>query len=449
MAWEPSASNGGTLSRREFVSTAAATGGGLYATQQSLYAGEGKKNVDTVNIAIIGTGSQGRNLLHKCLKIPGIRFKAVCDIWSYSQKYATGILRNFDQDVNVYEDYREMLAKEADGLDAVIVATPDWVHAEHTNACLKAGLHVYCEKEMSNSLEKAASMVRTAKETGKLLQIGHQRRSNPRYHLVMKMLYKEEICGRLTHVYGQWNRNKLLKRGYSDKYEMPKEKLKKYGYDTMDRLRNWRWYKKYSGGPIADLGSHQIDVFNWFLKATPSAVQANAGVDHYPKSEWYDNIAALYTYNMEDTTVRGIYEVYNTTSWGGFYEVVMGEQGTVVISEDKSKGRVLRERTAKRRSWEDQASKVKKGGKEAIKLQVGQTVNAEGEKTQQAKKMEQKSEKPVHQLHLENFFNALREGEELSCPPEVGYETAVTVLRVNEAAAAEKKLHYDPKAFKV
>jgi len=51
--------------------------------------------------------------------------------------------------------------------DAVIVATPDWMHAEHSIACLEAGLHVYCEKEMSNDLEKAKQMVIAAKKSGK------------------------------------------------------------------------------------------------------------------------------------------------------------------------------------------------------------------------------------------------------------------------------------------
>ncbi len=63
----------------------------------------------------------------------------------------------------------------------VLIATPDFWHAPMTNTCLKAGLHVYCEKMMSNTIDGARSMVRTMRETGKLLQIGHQRRSNPRY----------------------------------------------------------------------------------------------------------------------------------------------------------------------------------------------------------------------------------------------------------------------------
>ena len=119
--------------------------------------------------------------MNACLKIPNIRFRAVVDVWeAYNLRRAHRMLQKFGHKANAYIDYREMLAKEK-GLDAVLIATPDFWHAEHTVECLKAGLHVYCEKEMSNTLEGARRMVLAARQTKKLLQIGHQRRSNPRY----------------------------------------------------------------------------------------------------------------------------------------------------------------------------------------------------------------------------------------------------------------------------
>ena len=82
------------------------------------------------------------------LRIPGLRFRAVCDIWKeYNQKRAVNLLRKYKFEVNGYEDYREMLDKEKD-LDAVVISTPDFWHAPQTVDCLRAGKHVYCEKEM-------------------------------------------------------------------------------------------------------------------------------------------------------------------------------------------------------------------------------------------------------------------------------------------------------------
>ena len=128
---------------------------------------------------------------------PTIRVQAVCDIYPYNLRYTSNRLKRQGHPANAYEDYREMLDKEKN-LHAVIVATPDWMHAEHTIACMEAGLHVYCEKTMSNSIEKAREMVLAARRTGKLLQIGHQRRSNPRYQYgVNKIIYGNRVLGRI------------------------------------------------------------------------------------------------------------------------------------------------------------------------------------------------------------------------------------------------------------
>ena len=170
-------------------------------------------------------------------------------------------------------------------LDAVIIATPDFCHAEQTVACLKAGLPVYCEKEMSNTLEGAKQMVLAAKETGKLLQIGHQRRSNPQiYSLQGKALWmKRKLLGRITTINGQWNRAVQIDLGVPPKYAIDQAVLEKYGFKSMKQFRNWRWYKGLGGGPVVDLGSHQIDVYNWFLGANPKAVVASGGTDYYDK----------------------------------------------------------------------------------------------------------------------------------------------------------------------
>ncbi len=168
--------------------------------------------------------------MNACLKIPGVRFKAVCDIWTaFNQKRVSRMLTKYYHEHNTYVDYKEMLDKEKD-LDAVIIATPDFWHAEHTVACLKADLHVYSEKEMSNTLKSARQMVLAARETGKLLQIGHQRRSNPRYVFCYEKLLKEaKLLGQITAVTGQWNRSVRGPLGWPKKTAIDQAILEKYG----------------------------------------------------------------------------------------------------------------------------------------------------------------------------------------------------------------------------
>ena len=260
--------------RRDLLKSAAGAGAMLAfgpAVFGSLHAAEGK---DLINVALIGAGEQGKVLMEAARRIPGVRFQAVCDIWPYNRKWVAGRLRAYKHGSNAYEDYREMLDKEK-GLNAVIVATPDCWHAEHTVACLNAGLHVYCEKEMSNTLEGARKMVEAARRTGEApSQIGHQRRSNPIYNFCRdKLLGEAKLLGRITAVNGQWNRSVQEPVGCPKGSELDESTLKKYGYESMHQLRNWRWYKGLGGGPIVDLGSHQIDIYNWFLGG-PSDLRA-------------------------------------------------------------------------------------------------------------------------------------------------------------------------------
>ena len=450
------------LSRRDFIKTAAAAGAGLALAAPRIVHAQNRG--DALNIAMIGVGTEGRVLLMNVVKMEGVRFKAICDIWPYYRTYTSRLLAKYKQPVTEYTDYRDMLAKEKD-LDAVIVATPDWVHAEHSIACLKAGINVYCEKEMSNTIENCKQMVLASRESGKLLQIGHQRRSNPRYHMMLDLVNNKKALGRLTNVTAQWNRATPYTAKWTDKSLLDDATLKKYGYDTMDRFRNWRWYKQFSGGPIADLGSHQVDIFHWVLNTPPKSVVASGGNDNYPKMEWYDNVVAVYEWDYawagETRAVRGHYDLFSTTSHGGYTETFMGTEGSLVISEDASKGGIRREYTSEEAEWEKEL--LKKLGKMAAKPK------AEAKKDNTTKEGDitvahsipspgryfppiPATMPPVteHGPHLENFFAAVRDKNvKLNCPGEVAYETAVSILRVNDAVAAGQKITFKPEDFKV
>jgi len=456
---------GRRVSRRGFLKSSAIVSTGLMAAPLIL---KGAEDAGApLNVALIGGGTQGRVLASQVMKNPGIRFKALCDIWSYSKQFTGRRLRAYGHEAKVYEDYRDLLAEEKD-LQAAIVATPDWMHAEHTIACLEAGLHVYCEKEMSNDLAKARAMVLAARKTGNLLQIGHQRRSNPRYlHAKEKLLDGTDILGRITQAYGQWNRSSWASkpRGYpKEKYPIDEATLQKYGYANDFQWRNWRWFRKYGGGPICDLGSHQIDVFGWFLGARPTSVYADGSTEYWDEYEWHGNVYALYRFETPHGTVRALYETFSTTSARSYYESFMGDEGTLSISENAGQCRAYAEgyltpsdskQVHPWQKWVDKGYLVpvpkdeSKKDVDAPKTMADQMLALYRSPPPVAFLLGIEPEESLHQAHLENFFNAVRGRAKLTCPAEVGYETAVQVLKVHEALAAQAPVALGEEDYRV
>ena len=441
--------NAKVIDRRQFIKTSTAAGASLILAPHVL-TGAKSFGVDDINVALLGAGAQGQVLMNACLKIPGIRFKAVCDIWKeYNQKRVYRLLGKYGHKLNAYEDYREMLANEKD-LDAVIVATPDFWHAEHATACLEAGLNVYCEKEMSNTLEGAKQIVRAEKKSGKLLQVGHQRRSNPRYiHCYEKLIKEAKILGHITTINGQWNRAVQPDLGWPEKYAIPQPRLEQYGFQSMAQFRNWRWYKGFGGGPIVDLGSHQIDIFSWFLDAVPSSVMASGGTDYYDSQthEWYDTVMAMFEYDTPKGLVRAFYQTITTNSNMGYFENFMGDQGTLQISESAGRAGIYREQSAP--LWDKWVDKsfLNAPAEEKIPNVNGAVLDVRETVVPPKYELPVTFNDPYHKPHLENFFNSIRGTDTLNCPAEVGYETAVAVLKVNEAVEKASLVKYDRNEF--
>jgi predicted dehydrogenase len=443
------------LNRRRFLQSAAAAGAGLVLPRGELSLAAASKK-DDINVALLGAGAQGKVLMMACLKMgrkSGIRFKAVCDIWDYNRNWVSKRLKAYRHQNNCYTDYREMLAAEKD-LDAVIIATPDFWHAEQTVACLQAGLDVYCEKEMSNSLEGAKKMVEAARTTGRLLQIGHQRRSNPRYiYCYEKLIRQANLLNRITTVNGQWNRSRAACEdlGWPKGTEMDSATLNKYGFESMKQFKNWRWYKGLGGGPIVDLGSHQIDIYNWFLDSRPKSVIASGGTDYWAGHDWYDSVMAIYEYQTKQGTVRAFYQTITTNSSNGYFETFLGDEATLVISEASACGNIYREDWVQESKWQGWLEKgyIKKLEAKSQAKNNADAVDVRASVPAAQYDLPVTMDKPYHQPHLENFFDSVRGRAKLNCPAEIAYKTAVTVLKVNDAIEKARKLEFKPEEFKV
>jgi len=431
-----------SITRREFLQTTAAAGAGLLLASGGTVLGQSGSPNSKINVALIGFGAEGRVLLESLLIIEGIQLVAVVEIWDYARKYAQRYLKTMGVEVRTYENYEDLLGAEKD-LQAVVVATPDFWHAPITNACLKAGLHVYCEKMMSNTIEGARSMVETMRSTGKLLQIGHQRRSNPRYLFALhRLLGEAKLCGRLTAAQAQWNRAVSADLGWPKHSDMTPEKLAQYGYKDMHQFRNWRWFKGLGGGPLSDLGAHQIDIFNWWLGMPAQSVMASGGVDYYKTHEWYDNAMVIYEYALPTGVARAFYQVQTTTSaGGGYWEMFMGDEGAIKMSQDPKLSAVYRE--ARAPSWDDLVSKnylraqlvpILESPADAAKVDVRETAQLA------AYDIPVTFNKKPHQPHLENFFNAIRGTAQLHCPADEAFTSEYVIHKANEAIPLGRRI---------
>src|SRR5262249_30490946 len=187
-----------------FMKSMALGAAGLAPVAAASYFGYEAWKGRPVKAALIGCGDEGGVLLgehdHKY-----IEFIALCDIRPSNQKRiidgegATSLRKGYkaiygaDEAKKVgaehmYTDYKQMLEKEKD-LEAVVIALPLHLHAPVAIDCMNAGKHVLCEKLMARNVTQCKEMIKTAKERGRILSIGHQRHYSLLYAHATEMLH--------------------------------------------------------------------------------------------------------------------------------------------------------------------------------------------------------------------------------------------------------------------
>jgi predicted dehydrogenase len=311
---------------------------------------------------------------------------------------------------------------------------------------------------MSNTIEGARSMVAAMDRTGKLCQIGHQRRSNPRYQFVLnELIQKENICGQIINLNGQWNRALSSSQDIVSKPSILPEAeiLREYGFNTgadhtlsLEELRhrflNWRFYTELSGGPISDLGAHQIDIFNWFLGTQPKSVMASGGRSYFKDREHFDNVMCIFEYETALGSARAFYQVLTTTSsGGGYYETFMGTDGTIEMSEREAYTNIYKESGADSTKWDElvrrgllkkESAGVAAGGADAI-------ASYESAPPDKYALPGGLSKQP-HTPHVENFYGAIRGETELTCDARHALESEAPIYWVNPAANSHEIINF-------
>jgi predicted dehydrogenase len=229
-------------------------------------------------LGIIGAGSRGKELVRSFLRVPGVKMVAAADV--YAPRFAE-LNEVCGYQVASHNDFRALLDRK--DLDAVIVATPLGLHAQHVVPALSAGHHVYGEKTMAFTVDEAAKIVAATTEHKRIFQVGHQYRYFPWIRAAVARVQQGEI-GEVTQIAGYWNRNNNWRRPVPD--------------PSLEHLINWRLYNQWSLGLLAELGSHHMDIANWVFGSTPTAAIASGSICCYHDGrKTDDNVQAVLSYS--------------------------------------------------------------------------------------------------------------------------------------------------------
>jgi predicted dehydrogenase len=369
---------------------------------------------DQINLGIIGAGSRGQQLMRMMLRVPGVRFHGICDV--YEPRF--GAARKITQETTpTYSDYRQLLA--AGDLDAVIVATPLSLHSEHVIAALEGGRHVYGEKTMALTVDECDQIVAATKHTGKHFQNGLQYHYAPWYREVIRRIRAGDI-GRVTQIYAYWHRNNNWRRPVPD----PNNK-------DLEQLINWRLYKRYSGGLVAELGSHHINFANEVFAGMPESVLGSGGIDFWKDGrETDDNVQVTYRYAGGQTL---FFSAITTNSVDGAQLRVYGTNGSAVLTEADATMYFEPKRTNSAVSQETvvehgvvtgasyRAELPYRGVGEPIKVPEGEQGNAD-------------------YLACRSFIESIRNNQRPAVDEQVGWAAGVAVALGNQAISHGKRI---------
>ena len=288
-----------------------------------------------VRLAIVGVGFRGHEQIVEYSRIANVEIVAFADV---SKKHSKANCEKFPQ-VPFFEDYREMLTKMGDQIDAVSIATPDFTHFNIAMMSMFYGKHVYVEKPLTHTIEEARIIARAAEHFGVVNQMGNQGQSGVGM-LTFNKWVEEGIIPYPTKVTGWFNESN--RRWYSwgkvDGYPkgspVPKDlnwdlwlnKAAYHNYDPKLEPGNWRAWFDFGCGVLGDWGAHLLDAvyMNFdlglpyeikseltdksdyiFPKAAKLTFLFNGGDHQHPMQiDWYEGVNNLPPFDPELTDIK-------------------------------------------------------------------------------------------------------------------------------------------------
>jgi predicted dehydrogenase len=315
--------NNSRFSRRDFIKTSAVSLAALGATGRAFAAGS-----DTVRIGIIGCGGQGTRDLVSCVKSsPGVQIVAMADLFEDRMKESLAKLKNdVPNAVKVtpekcfigFDAHKKLLQTD---VQMVLLTTPPHWRAQHFQAVVEAGKHVFMEKPAGVDPKAIRSMIKTAElaEQKRLSVVaGTQRRHSKKYQEIIRRIHDGQI-GDIVSGQGYWNGGDML--GYWKWYE-------KEGRSDMEwQCRSWPWFTWTSGDHIVEQHVHNLDVINWALQGHPEQCMGMGGRAVRTLGNIYDHFAVEYEYAKGVRVLSMCRQINNCGSGDRIAERVVGTKG--------------------------------------------------------------------------------------------------------------------------
>ena len=270
-----------TRTRRSFLVQAAAAVSAPFLLPSRIRAAETGPN-SLVNMAFIGMGKQNGDLLGNFL-YRAIKVRAVCDVDTTRREHALNRVKQFHAedpkrgaaDCVATADFQEIIARQ--DIDAVCIATPDHWHAIITLAALRSGKDVYCEKPLTHNIREAVEVMAAVRDHKRVLQTGSMQRSMSEFRIACELV-RNGVIGRLDRV-------ECKVGGPGRPCDLPEEPVEA-GLDwdrwvgpapmrpyhsvlsprgVHNHYPDWRAYREFGGGAVADWGAHHFDIAQWGL----------------------------------------------------------------------------------------------------------------------------------------------------------------------------------------
>ena len=283
------------VTRREMLKTSLLSGAGLWLGAHTAQAESTSPN-EKLNIACIGLGNQGNANLGL---VSSQNIVGLCDVDSArTDKYQAKFPK-----AKSFADYRVMLDKLENEIDAVVVTTPNHTHATIAINAMRRGKHVYCEKPLAHSIHEVREMQRVAREENVVTQMGTQNHAGENYRRTVELIQSGAIGDvQQVHVWfgrpGGWRRYKHVVDRPAEPQPMPKTlnwdlwvgPAPMQNFHPCYHPHDWHYWWDFGNGTLGNMGCHYMDLIFWSLDLQyPNAVETK-GPELHPDSTpfWLD-----------------------------------------------------------------------------------------------------------------------------------------------------------------